>query len=75
MDRSAMLYSKVKDVSIMPPGSEYKKFTLQMDEAGKTFTQDQPLLLPSIMGYSTDQNAQNSIAGTHNNKKKAGPSN
>lgn len=74
MDRSAMLYSKVKDVSIMPPGSEYKKFTLQMDEAGKTFAQNQPLLLPSIMGYSTDQNTQNSVAGgTSFKPKKAAP--
>jgi len=62
MDKSAMLYSKVKDISIMPPGAEYKKFTLQMDEGGKQFANEQPLLLPSIMGYSTDQNTQNTVA-------------
>jgi len=70
MDRSAMLYSKVKDVSIMPPGAEYKKFTLSMDEGGKTFAQEQPLLLPAILGYSTDQNTQQSVAGGVNFRPK-----
>jgi len=70
MDRSAMLYSKVKDVSLMPPGAEYKQFTLNMDNAGKQFAQEQPLLLPSIMGYSADQNTHNTVAGGTSRPKK-----
>jgi len=64
MDRSAMLYSKVKEVQILPPGADIKKFTIQVDgDSAKQVLKDQPLLLPSILGYSADQSTQSTIAG------------
>jgi len=65
MERSAMLYSKVNDISIMPPGADIRKFSIQLDEGGKKAMREQPLLLPSILGYSSDQNnsQQHTIAG------------
>lgn len=64
MDRSAMLYSKVKEVQILPPGADVKKFELRVDEGGKQYLADQPLLLPSILGYSADQNSATTSAST-----------
>lgn len=71
MDRSAMLYSKVKEISILPPGADMKKFELKIDEGGKQFLADQPLLLPAIMGYSTDQNTATTVAQSSTSSKKA----
>lgn len=67
MDRSAMLYSKVKEVQIMPPGSDIKKFTINVEGDGaRQVLKDQPLLLPSILGYSSDQNTAATVAGAVN---------
>lgn len=72
MDRSAMLYSKVNDIQILPPGADIKKFTIQVDgDQGKQLLKDQPLLLPSILGYSADQNTTNAVAGAVNNSSTA----
>jgi len=66
MDRSAMLYSKVNEIQILPPGADLKKYTISVDEGGKRLLHDQPLLLPSILGYSSDQNTQNTVAASVN---------
>jgi len=63
MERSAMLYSKVSDITIYPPGADIKKFEMRIDEGGKKMLAQQPLLLPSILGYSADQNTATTTAG------------
>jgi len=67
MDRSAMLYSKVNEIQILPPGADIKKFSIQVSgEPAKQLLKEQPLLLPSILGYSSDQNTLNTVAGAAN---------
>lgn len=70
MERSAMLYSKVHDIQILPPGADIKKFELKVDEGGKRYLADQPLLLPAILGYSADQNSATTAAMSVNRKQK-----
>ena len=54
MEGSAMLYSKVSHIEMNTPGTEVKRFNINVEGAAKPFMKEQPMLLPSILGYSGD---------------------
>jgi len=56
MEKSAMLYSKVNEISVLPSDAELKKLQITIDSGVKPTLAENPLLLPSILGYSGERN-------------------
>jgi len=54
LEENAMLYSKVARIEMNTPGTEVKRFEVNVDAGAKPFLNQQPMLLPSILGYSGD---------------------
>lgn len=54
LEKSAMVYSKVSSIEMYAPGTEVKRFDLNVEAGAKKFINEQPMLLPSILGYSGD---------------------
>lgn len=56
LDKSAMIYSKVSSIELYPPGVDVKKFDVRLDKEARPLMDKSPFLLPSILGYSGDNN-------------------
>jgi regulator of protease activity HflC (stomatin/prohibitin superfamily) len=57
LEGNAMLYSKVARIEMNTPGTEVKRFDINVEAGAKPFLNQQPMLLPSILGYSGDNTA------------------
>jgi regulator of protease activity HflC (stomatin/prohibitin superfamily) len=60
LEGNAMLYSKVARIEMNTPGTEVKRFDINVEAGAKPFLNQQPMLLPSILGYSGDNGAMSS---------------
>lgn len=54
LDKSAMIYSKVQQISMLPPGCDLKQFNITVDKEVKTPI-DNPMIIPQIMGYDLEK--------------------
>jgi len=57
LEKSAMIYSKVDSVQICPEGTDLRKFEIHYDAGSAQYMEKNPMLLPSILGYSGDGGA------------------
>jgi len=63
LEKAAMVYSKVSAIEMHMPGTELKKFDINVDAGAKKHLDGNPMLLPAILGYTGDQDlAQNNRA-------------
>ena len=67
LEGSAMLYSKVARIEMNTPGTEVKRFDINVEAGAKPFLNSQPMLLPSILGYSGDNGEM--MGGQNNNNR------
>lgn len=72
LERSAMVYSKVSSIEMFAPGTEVKRFDLHVEAGAKKVLQEQPMLLPSILGYSGD-GGQSMMAGMNKGHSSSSP--
>jgi hypothetical protein len=70
LEGSAMLYSKVSRIEMNTPGTEVKRFDINVEAGAKPFLNSQPMLLPSILGYSGDNGEVMNPGGSNASSKK-----